>query len=448
MYFDGTTISAFSIAKLALAVWLFSRTLPQKPNARLRAGIVLASAAGVAAASMALGFSVFPTLTDNASLLIGIATFVAELALAVMAQRAVYECPLWTSVFCCSMAYSLENLSSAVERTIGVAWPLSTYPTPLIQGSIRYWVFSLLVFAAVYPLFIKRIEKNGLLLIDDPVVVVVAALVIVINMMLDLVVKDIIVPDLGVPEYDTTMLNAIYLLLCVYIMYSVFEIVYNRRLQMNMAAIERLRATEARQYQMSRENIEAINIKCHDLKHQIRALASGDATVSSRVLDEISREVDVYDSVVKSGNDALDTILTEKSLYCEKHGITLSCIADGAALDFVEPTDLYSFFGNALDNAIEAVERMADPERRSIGLVVRRTGDMVSIHVENYFDGNISFGGEGLPNTRKPDEANHGFGVRSMRMIAESLGGSLTCRTQEDVFHLDALIPIPATSAA
>ena len=410
MYFDGTTISAFSIAKLALAVWLFSRTLPQKPNARLRAGIVLASAAGVAAASMALGFSVFPTLTDNASLLIGIATFVAELALAVVAQRAVYECPLWTSVFCCSMAYSLENLSSAVERTIGVAWPLSTYPTPLIQGSIRYWVFSLLVFAAVYPLFIKRIEKNGLLLIDDPVVVVVAALVIVINMMLDLVVKDIIVPDLGVPEYDTTMLNAIYLLLCVYIMYSVFEIVYNRRLQMNMAAIERLRATEARQYQMSRENIEAINIKCHDLKHQIRALASGGASVDGRVLD----------------------------------GITLSCIADGRALDFVEPTDLYSFFGNALDNAIEAVERLDDPERRSIGLVVRRTGDMVSVHVENYFDGQVSFGGEGLPQTRKADEANHGFGVRSMRMIAEGLGGSLACKVQGDVFHLDALLPIPA----
>ena len=448
MYFDGTTISTFSIAKLALAVWLFSRTLPQKPNARLRAGIVLASAAGVAAASMALGFSVFPTLTDNASLLIGIATFVAELALAVMAQRAVYECPLWTSVFCCSMAYSLENLSSAVERTIGVAWPLSTYPTPLIQGSIRYWVFSLLVFAAVYPLFIKRIEKNGLLLIDDPVVVVVAALVIVINMMLDLVVKDIIVPDLGVPEYDTTMLNAIYLLLCVYIMYSVFEIVYNRRLQMNMAAIERLRATEARQYQMSRENIEAINIKCHDLKHQIRALASGDATVSSRVLDEISREVDVYDSVVKSGNDALDTILTEKRLLCESRKITLTCVADGGALAFMAAADIYALFGNALDNAIEAVERLDDPERRSIGLVVRRTGDMVSIHVENYFDGNISFGGEGLPNTRKPDEANHGFGVRSMRMIAESLGGSLTCRTQEDVFHLDALLPIPAASAA
>ena len=165
--------------------------------------------------------------------------------------------------------------------------------------------------------------------------------------------------------------------------------------------------------------------------------------MDGRVLDEISREVGVYDSVVKSGNDALDTILTEKSLYCEKHGITLSCIADGRALDFVEPTDLYSFFGNALDNAIEAVERLDDPERRSIGLVVRRTGDMVSVHVENYFDGQVSFGGEGLPQTRKADEANHGFGTRSMRMIAEGLGGSLACKIQGDVFHLDALLPVP-----
>ena len=442
MSFDGAWLSAYSIVKLALAVWLVSRTLPKQPASRLRATLVLAGVAGIAAASVAMGFSVFPTLTDDLSLLTAVLTFMAELALAVVAQRLVYECPLWTSVFCCSMAYSLENLSSAAERTLGFLWPISHYPIPLLEGSLRYWLFSLLVFALAYPLFIRRIEKNGLLQIDDPVMVLVTALVIVVNMALDLVVKDVAVPSLGVPTYDTNTLTTVYLLLCVYIMYSVFEIVYVRKLRMNMAAMERLRATEARQYEMSRENIEAINIKCHDLKHQIRALAAG-GTVDGRVLDEISGEVGVYDSVVKSGNDALDTILTEKSLYCEKHGITLSCIADGRALDFVEPTDLYSFFGNALDNAIEAVERLDDPERRSIGLVVRRTGDMVSVHVENYFDGQVSFGGEGLPQTHKADEANHGFGTRSMRMIAEGLGGSLACKIQGDVFHLDALLPVP-----
>lgn len=444
MYFEGSLVSASSIAKLVLAIWLFSRTLPHREPAHLRTALVLAGVAALGGVAVTLGFSMYPTLTDNLSLFVGILTLVGELVVAVFMQRLVYDCPLWTSVFCCSMAYSLENLSSAAERTLGAFWPYASYPPPLLEGGARFWFFSLLVYALAYPLFIKRVEKNGLLQIDDPVIVVVTALVIVVNMVLDVVVKDIAVPSFGVPGYDVNTLSAVYLLLCVYIMYSVFEIVYNRRLQMNMAAIERLRATEAKQYQMSRENIEAINIKCHDLKHQIRALASGGASVDGRVLDEISREVGVYDSVVKSGNDALDTILTEKSVYCEKHGITLSCIADGAALGFVEPTDLYSFFGNALDNAIEAVERLGDAERRSIGLVVRRTGDMVCIHVENYFDGKVDFGSEGLPRTRKGDEANHGFGTRSMRLIVEAAGGSLTCRAEGDVFCLDALIPIPA----
>ena len=119
MSFDGAWLSAYSIVKLALAVWLFSRTLPKQPASRLRATLVLAGVAGIAAASVAMGFSVFPTLTDDLSLLTAVLTFMAELALAVVAQRLVYECPLWTSVFCCSMAYSLENLSSAAERTLG-----------------------------------------------------------------------------------------------------------------------------------------------------------------------------------------------------------------------------------------------------------------------------------------------------------------------------------------
>ena len=183
--------------------------------------------------------------------------------------------------------------------------------------------------------------------------------------------------------------------------------------------------------------------KAHDLRHQIHTLAGGEKGVDSRVLADLSHEVDIYDSVVKSGNDALDTILTEKSLYCESRGITLGCIVDGASLNFMPAADLYSLFGNALENAIEAVERLDDPERRSVGLTVKRAGDMVSIHVENYFDGKVEFGSEGLPLSRKGDSLNHGYGVRSMRMIVEAAGGSLTTRATGDVFDLDVLLPVP-----
>ena len=443
MEFNEVFSTAYGIAKLAIAVWMISRTLPRRePRLPIILG-TLAVIIALGAGSIMLGFSAFPALTSNESLLFAVAAFVVELLVATTLQRVVYDCPLWTSVFCCSMAYSIENLSSAALRIFCTSLLMPSYPPLLLEESIRYWSITTVVFVVVYLLLVRRIERGGLLQIDDPVMVVAAAIVIGVNMVLDLAVKDSTIPDRGLPSYDVIALNWIYLFLCVYILYSVFEIVYNRRLQENVLAIERLRASEARQYQMSRENIEAINIKCHDLKHQIRELASGGAAVDGRVLDDISREVGVYDSVVKSGNVALDTILTEKSLYCEKHGITLSCIADGEALSFVEPTELYSFFGNALDNAIEAVERLGDPERRSIALVVKRIGGMVSVHVENYFDGRVEFSGEGLPRTRKADVTSHGFGTRSMRMIVEGHGGSLTCRAVDDVFHLDALVPVP-----
>ena len=441
--YEAQLLSAYSIIKYAVAVWLFSRTLPAR-GALARQGVAAAAVTFFAVASYLGGFSIYPALTDDLSLAAAVLTFVAELAVGVAIQRLVFDCPLLTSVFCCSMAYSLENLSSAVDRVFSTIFPLAQTPPPLLEASARNAGITLAVYLVAYFALVKRVETSGLLKIKDPVMVLVAACAVVFNMVLDLVVKDIAVPEMGVPAYDTNTLSVVYLLICVYVMYSMFEIVYNRRLQMDMAAVERMRAAEARQYKMRRESIEAINLKAHDLKHQIRRLGAGGAAVDERVLDDLAREVDVYDCVVKSGNPALDTILTEKSLYCEKHGITLSCIADGTALEFVAPADLYSFFGNALDNAIEAVERLGDSERRSIGLVVRRQGDMALVHVENYFDGELRLGPDGLPRTSKGDEASHGFGTRSMRAIVEAAGGTMTCRAAGDVFCLDAMVPIPA----
>lgn len=47
----------------------------------------------------------------------------------------------------------------------------------------------------------------------------------------------------------------------------------------------------------------------------------------------MEQEIRSYEAQNKTGNEVLDTILTSKSLYCQQHGITLTCVADGAALD-------------------------------------------------------------------------------------------------------------------
>ena len=146
--------------------------------------------------------------------------------------------------------------------------------------------------------------------------------------------------------------------------------------------------------------------------------------------------------MVETGNEALDTILTEKSLACSNEDIVLSCIADGAALDFMSPSDIYSFFGNALDNAIEAVRQVSDPERRNITLNVARQGKMVAVSIENFYELMPRFQ-DGLPTTTKANKANHGFGVKSMQATCARYNGLLHVGAKDGVFYLNALLAEP-----
>ena len=114
--------------------------------------------------------------------------------------------------------------------------------------------------------------------------------------------------------------------------------IYNRHLILEAATTERILHDREQQYALSRENIEAINIKCHDIRHQIRHIEDDNTdtrVVDKTVLDDIAHQVSIYDSTVHTGNNALDTILTEKSLLGEREHITLGCIVDGHALDFM-----------------------------------------------------------------------------------------------------------------
>ena len=135
-------------------------------------------------------------------------------------------------------------------------------------------------------------------------------------------------------------------------------------------------------------------------------------------------------------------LLLEKILQCEQNGIKFDCIVDGASLAFMSAPDLYSLFGNALDNAIEAVKKVVDPEKRIISLTVRRKLNMVTIHVENYFAGELDFEG-GLPLSTKGDMRYHGFGLRSIRMAAEKYKGNVTVFAKDGVFNLNIIIPQP-----
>ena len=141
--------------------------------------------------------------------------------------------------------------------------------------------------------------------------------------------------------------------------------------------------------------------------------------------------------MVRTGNDALDIILTEKSLVCSKENIQFSCIVDGEKLGFFSDEDVYALFGNIIDNAIEAV-RDVEPSKRTISLRVRMIGDMLVVGASNYYASAIKRSGGEIV-TSKDDKNHHGFGLKSIRYICERYGGSMDIKTDNNVFAITLL---------
>ena len=244
----------------------------------------------------------------------------------------------------------------------------------------------------------------------------------------------------GIHRYLQYYLVGIMLLLSVALTTILCYIYHGLALQKEKEVIVRLARDRQAQYEFSKENIEMINRKTHDLKHQLRALALVSDEERKSQIQEASKAVDFYDAVVKTGNEALDVLLTEKSVYCTNRQIRLSCMVTTKQLEKIRLVDLYTLLGNALDNAIESVERVADPEKKIISLSILDRGSMLYIQLENYYDGVLDIQ-NGMPQTRKADTQNHGFGLRSINSIVSHYGGKVNIRAENQIFYLEVMIP-------
>ena len=179
------------------------------------------------------------------------------------------------------------------------------------------------------------------------------------------------------------------------------------------------------------------------MKHQIIRIRNQSKDPSTdRYLAEVEDHILIYDAVAQTSNLALDTILTDKSLYCEKNGIKLVYMVDGEKLAFMEEADIYNLFGNALDNAIESVMKINDQDERVVSLTVKTVGNLLSIHLDNAFSGTLNME-DGLPTTTKAERESHGYGLKSIRMTAEKYRGRLNVSAEHALFNLNIVIPIP-----
>lgn len=195
-------------------------------------------------------------------------------------------------------------------------------------------------------------------------------------------------------------------------------------------------------YQMSRDGILSLQIKCHDLKHQIALVRSKAGKASfEKYINQLEDSIIEYGTVVECGHETINVVLTEKNILCSTCGVKFSYIIDGTLFNFLTEMEVYSLFGNALDNALESCSKVGTPEKRVISLKAVIHGDMIVLHVENFFEEQLTMV-DGMPKTTKSG-SGHGFGLRSIREIAERYGGMVTVQAKDHIFKLTVVLHRP-----
>ena len=332
------------------------------------------------------------------------------------------------AIYCASCAYLAEHMAYCVRILLAKTFS----GIPIEEGSFLYFLSLAVVYLLVYVFFVRRIvnDRHYAASAVDSIWLTLAVLGVVL------------VLSALATWYGFEFTHAVYALLSGVIL-MVSQVRYQKQLslQKELELQRQLWRQQKAQYEISRENIDIINRKCHDLKHQLAAIKLvKDPEKQAQVIDDLQESVLIYDSILKTGNEILDTVLTEKSLLCSRYFIHLTCMADGAALAFRDAVDLYTLFGNALDNAIEASLGVGEKDRM-IDVQARQKAGLVLISIVNRFEGELKFAGD-LPETSKEDPFSHGYGLQSIRTVAEKYGGFLKIEAEEGLFTLRVTMPV------
>lgn len=222
-------------------------------------------------------------------------------------------------------------------------------------------------------------------------------------------------------------------LYCLTLLYLQTELFKKSAMKKEMDMLNLLYERQRRQYLVARKNVQLINKRCHDLKVQIADLRRLAPAAAEAQLREAEAAAAAYDTAADTGNEVLDVVLTEKSMHCEARHITLNCVADGSAVAFVEPGDLYALFSNALDQAIDAAARQMDEPRRMIDLLVCKRQGFTVINIISPVV------------TEAPARAarQHNYELKVMRRIVQKYNGTMTTGNQNVLSAVKIVLPPP-----
>lgn len=212
---------------------------------------------------------------------------------------------------------------------------------------------------------------------------------------------------------------------------------------------EREDAVLIEQMDHMKEHISEVEARYAEIRRLKHDMGNHVVTLENLVLKKQPQEAEKYLARLKqelweisgeesSGNPVVDVILKENWRRAEEREICFTADFHYPGEAAMDAFDLSIILNNTINNAIEGCEGSDHPE---IQLVSYRKKNVYMIECANSFVGEIHLDEEsGLPVTSKKDAQEHGYGLISIRNVAQKYYGDIDIRQENGKFILGIMM--------
>jgi len=206
------------------------------------------------------------------------------------------------------------------------------------------------------------------------------------------------------------------------------------------SAAEKQIQRQIHQYEVLTQADYSIRKFRHDFKHLRLSLARNleldNKEEALRCLKEFDKPFEIDYISFSTGNPVADALLSEKKTMADKSDIQLS-FKGAIPPKGISATDLCVILGNALDNALEACEKIEKAhEKRWISVEAYAENNFFFLSIRNSIQEDVPVKGNAIATT-KTDKASHGFGLHSIQTTIKRYGGDMELRSGGGVFEMN-----------
>jgi two-component system sensor histidine kinase AgrC len=180
----------------------------------------------------------------------------------------------------------------------------------------------------------------------------------------------------------------------------------------------------------------------HDMRHHLALiggyLADGDSQKAEEYVRLAQADIDEITPNRYCENNNVNLILSSFAAKAKRMGVVLAVEAGLPQSLPISETELCALLSNGLENAIAAAAQVDDEQFRKVRINCQTHKGNLLIFIENSFAGKVAMD-NGLPQSSRE---GHGFGVKSMVMIAEKYNGYCSFEANGEIFTLRIVLPL------